>query len=86
MQTLEYAPPPSPPSDKQVTFMNLATLPASIREAVHFTCMTHVCNAILEHITGADVSANESPNMMMMMTFFVLFRFKNSTIIIVVPR
>ncbi|CAN0530951.1 unnamed protein product [Ectocarpus sp. 12 AP-2014] len=35
--------------------MNLATLPASIREAVHFTCMTHVCNAILEHITGADV-------------------------------
>ncbi|CAM9304499.1 unnamed protein product [Ectocarpus sp. 6 AP-2014] len=39
----------------RVTFMNLATLPASIREAVHFTCMTHVCNAILEHITGADV-------------------------------
>lgn len=36
--------------------MNLATLPASIREAVHFTCMTHVCNAILEHITGPNVS------------------------------
>ncbi|CAM9165011.1 unnamed protein product, partial [Scytosiphon promiscuus] len=39
----------------RVTFMNLATLPASIREAVHFTCMTHVCNAILEHITGPNV-------------------------------
>ncbi|CAN0435954.1 unnamed protein product [Hapterophycus canaliculatus] len=35
--------------------MNLATLPASIREAVHFTCMTHVCNAILEHVTGPSV-------------------------------
>ncbi|CAN0478759.1 unnamed protein product [Laminaria digitata] len=40
----------------RVTFMNLATLPASIREAVHFTCMTHVCNAILEQVTGPNVS------------------------------
>lgn len=41
----------------RVTFMNLATLPASIREAVHFTCMTHVCNAILDQVTGPNVSA-----------------------------
>lgn len=40
----------------RVTFMNLATLPPSIREAVHFTCMAHVCNAILEQITGPNVS------------------------------
>lgn len=40
----------------RVTFMNLATLPASIREAVHFTCMSHVCDAILNHITGPKVS------------------------------
>lgn len=40
----------------RVTFMNLATLPASIREAVHFTCMTHVCNAILDQMTGPNVS------------------------------
>ncbi|CAM9436333.1 unnamed protein product [Ascophyllum nodosum] len=39
----------------RVTFMNLATLPASIRQAVHFTCMTHVCNAILEYATSSKV-------------------------------
>lgn len=39
----------------RVTFMNLATLPASIRQAVHFTCMTHICNAILEYATGPKV-------------------------------
>lgn len=44
----------------RVTFMNLATLPASIREAVHFTCMSHVCTAILEHITGPKVGARWS--------------------------
>ncbi|CAM9854530.1 unnamed protein product [Choristocarpus tenellus] len=39
----------------RVTFMNLATLPSGIREAVHFTRMSHVCNTILEHITGPGV-------------------------------
>lgn len=39
--------------------MNLATLPASIREAVHFTCMTHVCNAVLEHVIGPNVRSDQ---------------------------
>jgi hypothetical protein len=32
----------------RVTFMNLSTLPASMREAAHFTCMTHVCDCMLQ--------------------------------------
>ena len=32
----------------RVTFMNLSNLPASMREAAHFTCMTHVCDCMLQ--------------------------------------
>ncbi|CAM9620887.1 unnamed protein product [Discosporangium mesarthrocarpum] len=41
----------------RVTFMNLSTLPPWIREAVHFTSMSHVCTAILEHVIGPRVSS-----------------------------
>ncbi|CAM9400088.1 unnamed protein product, partial [Phaeothamnion confervicola] len=34
----------------RVTFMNLGALPSSMREAVHFTSMTHVCEAMLSYL------------------------------------
>ncbi|CAM9343266.1 unnamed protein product [Chrysoparadoxa australica] len=44
----------------RVTFMNLSTLPASMREAAHFTCMSYLCSYILEHMLGPQVPAINS--------------------------
>ncbi len=88
LRTAETPPPaPIPPihvspalaRPDQVTFMNLATLPSSIREAVHFTCMTHVCNAILEHITGPDVRFSLSCSGLFIYRVWCLFPDSNHT-------
>lgn len=36
----------------RVTLLNLSTLPVSLREAAHFTCMTHVCECMLAELLG----------------------------------